>query len=170
MRRKDREVSDFDEIIDILERCKVLHLAVICDGCPYSVPVNFGYVVEEIEGKKILSVYFHGAGEGKKISAIKENPVVSFSAVADCEVVALSENKEPCSYSCLYESVVGFGKAVLLDDSRERAKGMDTIMIHNGYKMPAGVKVIAYKAMDLARTAICKISVSEITGKRHKKK
>ena len=113
MRRKDRAVKDFDEIIDILSRCKVLHLALISDGKPYSVPVNFGSIVSEENGEKKLSVYFHGAGEGKKL---------------------------------------------------------DAIMFHNGYKLPAGVKGIAYNAMSLAKTAVVKIEVSEITGKRHLKK
>ena len=69
MRRKDREVKNFDEIIDILSRCKVLHLALISDGKPYSVPVNLGYTVTEVDGSKKLTVYFHGAGEGKKIES-----------------------------------------------------------------------------------------------------
>ena len=34
MRRKDREVKDFDEIISILDKCKVLHLAMISEGKP----------------------------------------------------------------------------------------------------------------------------------------
>jgi hypothetical protein len=42
-------------------------------------------------------------------------------------------------------------------------------MLHNGYKIPFGVKTIAYSAMALARTAVVKIDVSEITGKRHLK-
>ena len=69
MRRKDREIKNFDEIISVLEKCKVLHLAMISDGKPYSVPVNFGYIVREEDGQKKLAVYFHGAGEGKKVSA-----------------------------------------------------------------------------------------------------
>ena len=80
MRRKDREVKSFDEIIDILSRCKVLHLALISEGKPYSVPLNFGYVLEEDAGAKKLTVYFHCAPEGKKLTAIKENPEVCFSA------------------------------------------------------------------------------------------
>lgn len=104
MRRKDREVKSFDEIIDILSRCKVLHLALISD------------------------------------------------------------------WTCYYESVIGFGKAEILTDSSERTKGLDAIMFHNGYKIPAGVKFIAYSAMHLARTVVVKIEVDENTGKHHLKK
>ena len=163
MRRKDREVKDFDEIIDILSRCKVLHLALISEGKPYSVPVNFGFILSEESGERKLSVYFHGAGEGKKLDAIRQNPSVSFSAEIGAEV---SGGDEPCGWTCFYESVIGFGTAQILDDKKERAAGLDSIMLHNGYKLPAGVKVIAYNAMALAKTAVVKIEVSEITGKR----
>ena len=50
MRRKDREVLDFDEIIGILDKCKVMHLAMIREGKPYSVPVNFGYMAFNEDG------------------------------------------------------------------------------------------------------------------------
>lgn len=167
MRRKDREVKSFDEIINVLSRCKVLHLALISEGKPYSVPVNFGYTVTELDGAKKLTLYFHGAGEGKKIESIKQNPDVSFCAETFADVAG---GETACDWTCYYESVIGFGKAELLSDSSERTKGLDAIMLHNGYKIPAGVKFIAYNAMILARTVVVKIEVEEVTGKRHLKK
>ena len=167
MRRKDREVKGFDEIIDILSRSKVLHLALISNGKPYSVPVSFGYNVTEDNGIKNLSIYFHGAGEGQKLDAIKENPYVSFCTESVSE---LAGEDDACNWTCYYESVIGFGNATILDDKDERTKGLDALMFHNGYKLPAGVKAIAYNAMYLAKTAVVKIEVSEITGKRHLRK
>ena len=167
MRRKDREVKDFDEIINILSRSKVLHLALISGGKPYSVPVNFGYCVEDDNGAKKLTIYFHGAGEGKKLDAIKENPFVSFCTETDSE---LSGYDNACDWTCYYESAIGFGNATILDDKTERTKGLDALMLHNRYKLPAGIKTIAYNAMYLSKTAVVKIEVSEITGKRHLRK
>ena len=168
MRRKDREVKDYEQIIDILSRCKVLHLALISEGKPYSVPLNFGYVVEDDADTKKLCVYFHCASEGKKLTAIKENPDVCFSAESLAEADGDKENA--CTWTCYYESVIGFGKAKVLTDSDERAKGLDAIMLHHGFKIPAGVKKIAYNAMELARTAVVRIEVDEITGKHHLRK
>ncbi len=168
MRRKDREVKDYEQIIDILSRCKVLHLALISEGKPYSVPLNFGYVVEDDADTKKLSVYFHCASEGKKLTAIKENPDVCFSAESLAEADGDKENA--CTWTCYYESVIGFGKAKVLTDSDERAKGLDAIMLHHGFKIPAGIKKIAYNAMELARTAVVRIEVDEITGKHHLRK
>ncbi len=166
MRRKDREVTDFDEIISILENCRVLHLALISEGKPYAVQVNFGYAVKEIAGEKRLFVYFHGAGEGKKIDAIKQNSAVSFCAERFAEV---SGGAEACSWTTFYESVIGFGKAKIISDAQEKAAAMDTIMLHNGYHLSAGVRFIAYNAMALAKTAVVAIEVAELTGKRHQK-
>ena len=168
MRRKDREVKNYEQIIDILSRCKVLHLALISEGKPYSVPLNFGYVVEDDADTKKLSVYFHCASEGKKLTAIKENPDVCFSAESLAEADGDKENA--CTWTCYYESVIGLGKAKILTDSDERAKGLDAIMLHHGFKIPAGVKKIAYNAMELARTAVVRIEVDEITGKHHLRK
>lgn len=170
MRRKDREIKEFDEIIDVLSRCKVLHLALISDGKPYAVPVNFGFAVKESESQKKLTLYFHGAGEGKKLDAIKANPQVSFCAETSVEASGPQEaNANACKWTCFYESVIGFGTATLVEDSKEHTAGLDTIMLHNGYKIPFGIKTIAYSAMALAHTAVVKIEVSEITGKHHLK-
>ena len=46
MRRRDREVTELNEIIHILDSGKVLHLGLVDQGKPYIVPVNYGYVME----------------------------------------------------------------------------------------------------------------------------
>lgn len=48
MRRRDREVTELNEIIHILDSGKVLHLGLVDQGKPYIVPVNYGYVMEMI--------------------------------------------------------------------------------------------------------------------------
>ena len=166
VRRKDREIKDFDKIIDILSRSKILHLALISEGTPYSVPVNFGYIVSEDNNCKKLSVYFHGAGEGKKIEAIRENPIVSFCTEACADISGFDT---ACQWTCYYESIIGLGTATILHSQKERAQGLDALMLHNGYKLPVGVKTIAYNVMSLAKTAVVRIDVTDITGKCHSK-
>ncbi len=170
MRIKDREVKDFDQIISIIDKCKVLHLAMISEGKPYVVPVNFGYTVNEIDGEKKLSVYFHGAGEGKKVDALKTNPSVCFSCDSCDSIESGNGSDDPCSWTCFYESVIGDGKVSFLDSKKEKETALDSIMLHNGYKLSKGVKFIAYNAMTIANVMVAKIEVDCITGKRHKKK
>ena len=46
MRRSDREITDLSELLSIINNCKVIHLAMIGDGEPYLLPLNFGYACE----------------------------------------------------------------------------------------------------------------------------
>ena len=43
MRRKDREITNLDEVINILEHTDVIRLAMNNGDFPYIVPVNFCY-------------------------------------------------------------------------------------------------------------------------------
>ena len=64
MRRQDREISDFSEIIRIIESCDCCRLGFVDNREAYIVPLNFGY---EIKGSD-LTLYFHSAKEGRKIN------------------------------------------------------------------------------------------------------
>lgn len=61
MRRKDREITDFDEMVSVMRRCDVCRLAFQDGDVPYIVPLNFGMKVKEDS----VTLYFHGALEGK---------------------------------------------------------------------------------------------------------
>ena len=88
MRRKDREVTEMEEIQQIFDECKVCRIGIMDENGPYIVPVNYGYVREE--GKVIL--YIHGAREGKKIDLIRHE---------------LVEGDTACQYSYYYASIIG---------------------------------------------------------------
>ncbi len=60
MRRKDREVTDFQEIVKIIDACQIMRLGLSDGDFPYIVPVNFAY---EIKERKIF--YIHGAMAGR---------------------------------------------------------------------------------------------------------
>ena len=58
MRKRDREVREFSEIVDIVNRSQVMRMATC--GEPYIVPLSFGYEAED----GVLTLYFHCAAEG----------------------------------------------------------------------------------------------------------
>ena len=76
MRRKDREVTNIIEILQIVEKAKVLHLALFDADYPYIVPLHYGY--EYTEG--ILIFYMHCAKEGHKLDLLNRNPRVCVTA------------------------------------------------------------------------------------------
>lgn len=48
MRQKNREVSNREELLEIMRRCDVCRLALNNEGYPYIVPMNFGLSVVKI--------------------------------------------------------------------------------------------------------------------------
>ena len=74
MRRKEREVTDYNKMIEMLKSCDCCRIGLVDDKGAYIVPMNFGY--EDNNGK--LTLYFHGATEGKKIDLINNQPEISF--------------------------------------------------------------------------------------------
>lgn len=61
MRRKDREITDFDEIMNIINKCDTCRLALFDKEFPYIVPLNFGVDIRDEQ----LYLYFHCAKKGK---------------------------------------------------------------------------------------------------------
>ena len=123
MRRKDREVTGNEAIMQIISRCQVCRLAMCRDNVPYIVPLNFGAELEE--GK--ITLYFHGAREGKKLDVIRENPQVCVEFDGGHQLL---EGEIACAHSFAYESVVGFGRAQILESHADQARGLEAIHRH----------------------------------------
>ena len=72
--KRERQVTDPEQIRHILDTGKVLHLGLAVNDEPYVVPMNYGYVLED--GK--LTLYLHSALQGKKLDMMRTNPKVFF--------------------------------------------------------------------------------------------
>lgn len=121
MRRRDREVTDPEAIRHILDTADVLHMGLVDDGMPYVVPMNYGYTLED--GKLIF--YVHGGVEGRKFDIIKKNPACC--AQIECET-SMIEGRVACQYGYLYNSLMGFGNATIVEDVDEKIKAMTLLM------------------------------------------
>ncbi len=152
MRRKEREIIDFKEIVDVLKRCNTIRLG-ICDGeIPYVVPVSFGI---QIDGNTV-TLYFHGAKAGHKVELLRTHSKVCFEADIFYKV-----EKTEMGITTRYESVIGTGIIELVSDE-EKILGLETILNHYGYyDYPIG----RCKGMEM--TAVYKIIVEKLTGKRN---
>ena len=123
MRRKDREITDKNEIMDIIDRSKVIRIAFTGEEYPYVLPFNFGY--EEKNGS--LSLFFHCAREGRKLDILQNRPEVSFEMDGDH---ALLEGDVPCRYSYAYGCVMGRGVVEFLREDEEKMHALRRIMLH----------------------------------------
>ncbi len=159
MRRHDREVERPEEIKEILDACKVCRLGMAEEGQVYIVPMNYGY---EFEGDRLI-LYFHGAREGKRIELIRKNPLVGIEMDCGHE---LEEGELACQYSYYYGSIIGNGKAELVDEPGQKMKALAVIMKHQTGKDFAELE----KNPKLEKAvAIIRVEVESYTCKRHGK-
>jgi hypothetical protein len=149
MRRKEQEIKDRKDVDSIINRAVTCRIALSVNNQPYIVPVNFGY--------KDNCLYFHSAKEGQKIDMLKANNRVCFQMDADYELLT---NEVACTWSFKYRSVIGFGRAVIVDDFAEKKKALDIIMAH--YAQGS----FAYKDSEVNQLAIVKIEIDSLTGKK----
>ena len=152
MRRSDREVTDFQELVTIMEKCDVCRVAFHDAEYPYIVPLNFGLRVEEDK----ITLFFHSALEGKKLCLLEKDCRVAFEM--DCgHRLSLSEEKGMCTMG--YESVMGQGTLSFVPEE-EKYEALCCLMEH--YR-PEG---FSFNRAAIPRTAVLKLDVSNLTGKR----
>ena len=119
--KRERQVTDPQQILHILDTAKVLNLGLSVNDEPYVVPMNYGYIMED--GK--LTLYLHSAVKGKKLDMIQANPRVFFSM--DCDRMPF-EGRVACQYGLVYSSIMGSGTATLVDDVEEKKRAMSILM------------------------------------------
>jgi hypothetical protein len=156
MRRTDREVKNFEDIVAIIKKCDVCRIALNNDGYPYILPLNFGL---HVEGNKI-ELYFHGATEGTKYDLIEKDNRASFEM--DCEH-RLVMDTESCSCTMEYESVIGQGHIEMLSDD-EKYDALCILMKHYHKED------FAFNKSVMPRTKVFKLVVDSVTGKVRMKK
>lgn len=158
MRRADREITDFNEMTEIMEKCDVCRLALNGqdgEGYPYIVPLNFGMTVDN----GTVTLYFHSALEGTKIDIIRCDNRAAFEM--DCEHELMTD-EEHGNCTMNYKSVIGRGLIEFVPDD-EKFAALKILMKHyHKEDFPFNEKVIP-------RTAVFKLKVSEMTGKKRLK-
>lgn len=156
MRRKDRGIFDFDEIIEVMKKCDVCRIAMQGEEYPYMVPLNFGMEVEEDQ----VTLYFHGALEGKKYEHLARNNKVCFEM--DCGHTLYTDMEQGNCTMC-YESVIGFGVIEEVPEE-EKTEALNILMEH--YPVPAGFR---YNEAVVPKTRVLRLRVKQMTGKRRAK-
>ncbi len=155
MRRKDREVTDINDLLSIVEECRICHLGLIDDKGMYIVPLNYGY--EYINQR--LNLYFHSAHVGRKIDAIINNPNVCIEMDCDHRLI---EGEKACDYSFGFKSIIGNGKASIVSDYNEKLKGLSLLMKHETQRE------FEFDEKMINQVSVIKVEVTEFTGKYHK--
>jgi hypothetical protein len=149
MRRKEKEIKDPAEIEDVLKKGMFCRVGLSDKDTPYVVPVCYGY--------ENGALYFHCAKEGRKLDILRKNSHVCAEISTDTEIV---RNDTACHWSLKYRSVIGFGKAFILEDEGEKRQGLSIILRHYGSNDPE------FQAGMIKKTVVVKVVIENITGKK----
>ncbi|SKA15129.1 hypothetical protein SAMN02745119_02880 [Trichlorobacter thiogenes] len=150
MRRKDREITDRTEIDAIINGTNLMRIALVDGAMPFLVPVFYAF-----DG---TALYFHSAQAGSKIEIIKRNNNVCFEISIDNGFI---ESEEPCDFEAKHRTVIGIGKAVFVEDTADKIKALDLIVAHFTEKK------FEYPKSNLDRTAVLRIDIVSVKGKKH---
>ena len=149
LRRKEKEITDKREIELTIRKSLVCRLGIVDKGLPYIVPLCFGY--------DNGALFFHSAKEGRKIEILKKNNQVCFEFDIAPEV---HPGKTACAWGMKYRSVIGFGRALFVEDPEERRKALDIIMrqyADGDFK---------YSDKSFGKALVIKVEIESMTGKK----
>ncbi len=155
MNRKEREITERDEIIAVMKKCDSVTLALNdSDGWPYAVKLNFGL---DVESDGTIRLYFHSAQEGHKLDLMRADSRAAFEM--DCSH-QLQYFPERGFCTMAYESVAGRGRIRFLAEDEKQA-ALEKLM--QQYH-PSGESGFNPAAIPI--TAVYCLSVESVSGKR----
>ncbi|MDD4377059.1 MAG: pyridoxamine 5'-phosphate oxidase family protein [Eubacteriales bacterium] len=151
MRRVDREM-DKAFALEVVDKCQYGILSIIDENqLPYGVPLS---VVRDND-----TIYFHSANAGKKVNAFLKNKNVCLTCVGDTNLV-------PENFTTEYESAIINGSISEVMEDVEKIHGLKLICEKYASSNLGAFDEAIKKS--LWRTAVFKISIDSITGKRKK--
>ena len=157
MRRSDREVTNIEDILEIIKSCKTCHVAMIDGTMPYVLPLSYGF--DYIEDT--LTLYFHCAYEGKKIDILKKNNKVCFEMCLEGEPIFAMNT--PCNSGYYYASVQGVGEVKFIESSDDKRAALTKIM-----QQQIGIEIELTKEQ-ADTVCVFLIECTSFTGKRKQK-
>lgn len=147
VRRKDR-ILEQDNAVELLRKGEYGYLSLAGKCGAYGVPLNYAWCDN--------SVYFHCAPEGEKLRRIEEDNTACFCVVGRTAV-------QPAQFSTGYESVLLFGKIIVVHDDDERMKALELLVDkYSPDFREAGTK---YAQKLFRQTTILKLEVERMSGK-----
>lgn len=156
MRRMDKQVSAWPDILDIVERSPICRIAMQDGSYPYIVPMYFGYT-SSAAGK--LTLYLHGATSGRTLSLLQQNGRVGFELEASWSIVwnesDITDNTVP------YESIIGTGQVHILQGTPAKRAAMEIFL-----KRYRKEKPFSFPDERLDAIVVYKLTAQEVCAKR----
>ena len=114
MRKADRQ-KDAQWALEVFDKSPYVTVSMMRpDGTPYGVPLS-------LVRKDERTFYFHCADEGEKLDCLKENSMVSLSAVSKC-TPKFEEDKQ--NFTEHYNSAMALGCAEIVTEKEEKIEAL----------------------------------------------
>ncbi len=153
-------IKDRKLLYQVLDEAEFGTLALCLDNNPYSLPLNFVRVQDEI--------YFHGKNDGRKMEILRQNKQVSFSVVESYSLIPsyFSSNAGlACSATIFFKSVLVDGTIEAVTNYNGKKDALSAFM--NKYQPEGGYTDIAandYKKI-IDKTVLFSLSLLQMQGK-----
>lgn len=158
MRRKDREVTSFEGMLEVVKANSVVRLGMDDGNGIYIVPVNYGYEAEDDK----LCLYFHSGKLGRKAEAL-QGQVKSVAFEIDGKHTYENGGVDaPCNSTAYFECVMGQAEVVVLEDADEKKHALDLVMKNVFEEAP-----YQYGEKMINATLVVKLEVKEWSCKVH---
>lgn len=156
MRRKDREVTDFETIRQIIDSCEVLHIGLADPEdplYPYIVPLNFGYTAND---QNEVRFYIHGARAGRKFELMQKVGHCSFQMECDAVIEPIPQAK---NVTTRYKSLMGKADLTLLEGDAA-VHALEVLMSRR-----EDTRNFEWNRIAVPHTAVWELKVTELTAK-----
>ena len=153
MNKKDREITDNEEISRLLRNGKYAVIAMCRNNEPYVVTLSYGY------DEKTNALYFHSALKGLKLEFIKENTAVCATIIED-----RGYRNNECEHH--YSSLVLWGKMTIVEAIEEKKHAME-ILLNHLESNPGPIRERNFKNERVFNNfAMLKLEIGELTAKQ----
>ena len=158
MRRNEKEVTDRNEILEVLKRNDVIALGLHDGDYPYVIAYNYGF--EDTEDG--LYLYFHGANEGKTPDLLRQDPKVGFMIYHEYDI---DLGKTVCGTTTHFESICGNGEVEFLHDAEGLERALRVLIRHCGDMRMDDFHVERFKNMAVYRLKVKELACKAATVK-----
>ena len=138
-----------ENIEAIIRKAIVCRLGMLDGDTPYIVPLCFGY--------RDGILYFHGSMKSRKAELIQKHPKVCFEIDILTEPISALD---PCDWDMRYQSVVGFGKACVVEAVEEKKQALEIITAQYAKGSHS------FTEPKLKATMVIKLTIETMTGKQ----
>lgn len=145
----EREITDINEIEEVLRSARIARIALFDGEYPYIIPMCFGY---DLTGGT-LEIYFRCDEKGRKMELIRANSRAAFEID---HLLSIEKNDSVCGFSANYHSIMATGTIESITGI-EKITGLNLLM----KKYLGGTPESKYPEQMLNSFAVLKFTANE---------